>query len=51
MSDIIHWKPTGELRWYRPKHGGDVDFELQQRWIETMTGETAWRSVPKFMED
>ena len=44
------WKPTGELRWHRPKHGHDTDMKLEILW-ERATGERQWRPVPTFLED
>ena len=44
------WKPTGELRWFRPPGGNDNDLQLQQLW-ERVTGERAWRLVPTVLAD
>jgi len=44
------WKPTGELRWYRPRRGGDNDLQLEVLW-ERVTGERDWRPVQTIMED
>jgi hypothetical protein len=44
------WKPTGEMRWYRPKHADDTQLQLQVLW-ERATGEREWRPVPTFLED
>jgi hypothetical protein len=48
LEDLM-WKPTGELRWFRPWNGNDNDFELQVLW-ERVTGERQWRPVPKALE-
>lgn len=44
------WKPTGELRWYRPKHGHDTDRVLEVLW-QRFTGERQWRPIPVILED
>ena len=44
------WKPTGELRWFRPKGGNDNDIRLEQLW-ERVTGERRWRVVQTILED
>jgi hypothetical protein len=44
------WKPTGEIRWYRPKGGDDNDKRLELLW-ERVSGERQWRPIPYFMED
>lgn len=38
------WKPLPELRWYRPRGGGDWETHLQQRF--QLGGEKKWRNVP-----
>jgi len=48
--EALCWKPTGELRWFRPKYGTDNDLILQQLW-ERITGEREWREVPKCFAD
>jgi hypothetical protein len=44
------WKPTPQLRWHRPKGGGDADIALEQMW-ERITGECHWRPVQTILED
>lgn len=44
------WKPTGELRWHRPKNGHDTDIVLEILW-ERATGERQWRPVQTVLED
>lgn len=44
------WKPTGEMRWHRPKGGNDTDIVLEVLW-ERATGEREWRLVPTILED
>lgn len=44
------WKPTGELRWYRPRGGNDNDIRLEVLW-ERATGERQWRIVQTILED
>lgn len=49
LEDML-WKPTGEMRWYRPIGGTDNDIHLEVLW-ERATGERAWRPVPTILED
>lgn len=46
----LMWKPSGELRFYRPKGGNDMDIRLEQLW-ERVTGERSWRPVRTILED
>jgi hypothetical protein len=48
--EAMMWKPTGELRWFRPPRGTDNDRVLQQLW-ERVTGERSWRDVPVCLAD
>lgn len=48
--EALYWKPTGELRWFRPPRGTDNDRVLQQLW-ERVTGERSWRDVPTCLAD
>jgi hypothetical protein len=44
------WKPTGELRWRRPKGADDNERVLEQLW-ERVTGERSWKTVGTMLED
>lgn len=44
------WRPTPELRWYRPARGDNNDRVLQQLW-QRVTGERTWRAVDVVLED
>ena len=46
----VLWKPTGELRWRRPKGCSDNELVLEILW-ERATGERQWRPVPTLLED
>lgn len=48
--ESYYWKPTMELRWFRPKGGNDNDRVLHQLW-ERITGERHWRTVPTCLAD
>lgn len=43
MDSSMILKPTTELRWYRY----NVTYILQQKWIDTETGEAHWKDVPQ----
>lgn len=44
------WKPTGEMRYFRPRGCNDNDIRLEVLW-ERATGERTWRPVPTILED
>jgi hypothetical protein len=44
------WKPTTELRYFRPKGGDDTDIRLEALW-ERVTGERRWVPVKTVLED
>ena len=48
--EMMMWKPTGEMRYYRPRGGNDNDLRLELLW-ERVTGERNWRPVPTILED
>lgn len=48
--EAMYWKPTGEMRWRRPKGCDDNERILELLW-ERVTGERSWRSVPTLLED
>lgn len=48
--ESLCWKPTRELRWFRPKGCDDTEIVLQQLW-ERVTGERSWHVVPTCLED
>lgn len=48
--EMMMWKPTGEMRWHRPRGGNDNDWRLEVLW-DRVTGERDWRAVPTIMED
>ena len=48
--EALHWKPTGQLRWFRPKGCSDNEKELQILW-ERVTGEREWQKVGTCLED
>lgn len=48
--EAMMWKPTGELRWYRPSGRDDAEKVLQQLY-ERVTGERTWRAVETCLAD
>ena len=48
--EALYWRPTGEMRWFRPPGASDHEKELQVLW-ERVTGERAWRTVPTCLAD
>ncbi len=47
--DPREWVPTADLRWFRPRGGGDWETHLQQRWQRG--AEFDWRNVPTEFAD
>ena len=48
--EALMWKPTNELRWFRPIGATDTEVILQALW-ERVTGERQWRDVPTVLAD
>lgn len=48
--EVMYWKSTGEIRWFRPPRADDSQLVLQQLW-ERVTGERDWRNVPTCLSD
>lgn len=45
MSDK-YFKPTMNLRWLKTPCFYSPQIELQQAWVELLTGEIEWRKIP-----
>jgi hypothetical protein len=41
------WQPTAALRWRQVDTLSGPEFDLQQMWVEQISGDTDWRNVPK----
>lgn len=48
--EAMLWKPTGQIRWRRPKGCTDNECVLEQLY-ERVTGERDWQPVPTLLED
>lgn len=46
----VYWRPTMQLRWFRPPHAIDSEMHLEQL-FERVTGERMWRPVPTVLAD
>lgn len=48
--EAMMWKPTGELRWRRPK-GCDDNEKVLEQLFERVTGERRWQTIPTLLDD
>lgn len=46
-STVRDWQFTGQLRAIVPEHTTSEPPKLQCLWLDKMTGETEWRSIPR----